>query len=148
MKVYFKDGFKGMSGKNDDSIFYYHSKCGVCIVRSKPEFKPNATTNKMKQIMANLKLLNPSQSYKQNFADYLDDYNALKEMRGNQLVSWSNVYLKMLFKMAKVNSEVNLLTLTREQIFADNLPCKSLKAAIAAGLLPIVDGYERFDDEI
>jgi len=148
MKAYFKDGFKGMSGKNDDSIFYYHSKCGVCVVRSKPEFKPNATTNKMKSIMANLKQLNPSQSYKQDFADYLDDYNALKDNRGNQLISWSNLYLKLLFKMAKANPGINLLTISREQVFAYNLPCRSLKAAIEAGLLPIVDGYERFDKEI
>jgi hypothetical protein len=148
MKAYFKDFFRGYSGKSDDCIFYYHSKCQVCLVRSKSEFKPNATTNKMKSIMANLKLLNPSQAYKQDLVDYLYCYNALKENRDRQLINWSNLYLKLLFKMAKLDSEVNLLTLTRAQIFAEALPCKSVKAAIGAGLLPVVDGYERFDNEL
>ena len=145
MKVTFDDGFKGMSGNRDDSIFYYNTRLKVCIMRKKPEYEPNSRTEKMKQVMANIKLLNPSEEYKQDFANYLDDYNALKENRGNQLISWSNLYLKMLYKLAKVNPSVSLLTLSREQIFVENLPCISLKAAIEVGLLPEVIGYIHFD---
>lgn len=148
MKATFEYGFRGMSGKRDDSIFYYHSKRQVCLVRAKPKFEPNARTEKMKIIMKNLSLLNPSQEYKQDFIDYLDDYNSLKENRGNQLISWSNLYMKVLYKMAKVNPAVNLQTLSREQIYSDNLPCKSVKDAINAGLLPMVVGYERFNKPI
>jgi len=39
-------------------------------------------------------------------------------------------------------------TITREQIFSQNLPCKTLKDAIDAGLLPRVNGYERWQAEI
>ncbi len=148
MKATFDFGFKGLSGMRGNSIFYYHSKHQVCLVRSKPEFEPNARTEKMKAIMANLKFIDPSREYKQNFIDYLDDYNALKENRGNLLISWSNLYLKILFKLAKINPAVNLLTLNRAQIYADNLPCKSLRAAIEAGLLPTVKDYTRFNSDI
>ncbi|NLM90621.1 MAG: hypothetical protein GX179_05475, partial [Candidatus Cloacimonetes bacterium] len=41
------------------------------------------------------------------------------------------------------NPEIDLKTLTRQQIFADNLPCKSIKSAVEAGILPPVNGYER-----
>jgi hypothetical protein len=146
MKVYFNHGFMGMTGKSDDSIYYYHSKCKVCLVRDKPKFKPNERTDKMKAIMANLRLLNPSQTYKQDFVDYLYHYNNLKENRKSQLISWNNLYMKLLYKLAKVNPGVNLLTLSREQIYNENLPCKCLREAIDAGLLPMVDGYKRFSN--
>jgi hypothetical protein len=148
MKVTFGDGFKGMSGHRDDSVFYTHKVTKACIVRSKPQYEPNARTERLKLVMANLRQLNPSAAYKKDFTDYLDDYNALKENRGNQLISWSNLYLKILYKLAKVNPEVDLLTLTREQIISNNLPCISLKAAIEAGLLPEVAAYARFDNQI
>lgn len=145
MKAQFDYGFKGMSGKRDESIFYYHPGCKVCLVRALPKFEPNERTEMLKNVMANLKNLNPSLGYKQDFKDYLIRYNDLKENRGNQAITWSNLFVKMLYKMAKDNPEIDLLTLSREQIETQNLPCKTVKAAIEAGLLPVVTGYERLD---
>jgi hypothetical protein len=85
--------------------------------------------------MANLKLLNPSSGNKQNLKDYLILYNNLPQNREHLVIAWSNLYLKMLFAMAKANPAIELATLTREQIYDDNLPCKTLIEAIQAGLL-------------
>lgn len=145
MKAQFDYGFKGMSGKRGESIFYYHPGCKVCLVRALPKFEPNVRTERLKNVMANLKNLNLSIGYKQNFKVYLIYYNDLKENREHQAITWSNLFMKILYKMAKDNPQIDLLTLSREQIETQNLPCKSVKAAIEAGLLPVVQGYERLD---
>jgi hypothetical protein len=43
---------------------------------------------------------------------------------------------------------VDLKTITREQIASQNLPCRTLRDAIEAGLLPMVEGYQRWDKQI
>jgi hypothetical protein len=63
-------------------------------------------------------------------------------------MSWQNVYLTLMYALAKQNPAVDLLTITREQITSDNLPCKSVKDAIEAGLLREVNGYENLTQEI
>jgi len=70
--------------------------------------------------------------------------NELKPMR-----TWTNVYNKLMFAMQKAMPEtVDLKTITREQIYEQNLPCKTLKAAIEFGLLPAVKDYEYWDKPI
>jgi hypothetical protein len=148
MKVYFKNMLTGYSGKLDDAVMYYHEKADACILRSLPEFVPNERTEKMKNIMANLQAINPSEAYKQDFKDYLLLYNELKQKGMRKAVTWSNLYLKMLYNLQKTNPQVELLTLSRAQILAENLPCGTVKAAIEAGLLPEVVDYERFNNSI
>jgi hypothetical protein len=94
-----------------------------------------------RDVARNLKALQPSAPYKSNFAIYTskrrdEDENLL-------IVSWYNLYIKMMWAMqAKYPSTVDLRTITREQITLQNLPCKTVKAAIEDGLLPPVNGYE------
>lgn len=66
-----------------------------------------------------------------------------------RLPSWYSLYIKMLWAMqAKYPEQVILKTITREQIFEQNLPCRSVKAAIEDGLLPQIPGYQYLDREI
>lgn len=148
MKAYFKNLLSGLSGVLDDKILYYHSVLEVCLLRSKPEFEPNSRTERLKQIMQNLQGINPSAEYKQNFKDYLIQYNNLKANKHKRLISWSNLYLKMFYAMQKALPGVDLLTITREQIEMQNLPCKTVKNAIDAGLLPKVNDYQRYNRNI
>jgi hypothetical protein len=148
MKAYLKNQFKGYSGKMDGCVAYYHPVREVFLVRSLPEFVPNIRTQKLHDIMVNLKQLNPSEAYKRDFKDYLFQYNQLEENRFRRLISWSNLYLKMLYAMQKAIPGVNLLILSRLQIETEDLPCRTLKSAIEAGLLPEVEGYARFTHAI
>lgn len=144
MKVRFKQYQNGLTGKIDDKVFYYDNRTQTIFARdyTKPSHNPGA--DRLKAIMANLKLIHPSEGYKQNFKDYLIAYNKLKQNREKPAHIWNNLYLKMLFNMAKTNPSVDLATLTRQQIYEQNLPCQSVKSAIEAGLLPSVKGYERY----
>lgn len=148
MKAHFKKGFNGYSGKLDGLVYYYHPRLKRSLVRSYvvPNNKPN--TDRTKAIMANLKLIQPSDAYKQNFKDYLYAYNEMKENQHQPMLSWYNLYIRMLFALQKQYPSVNLLTLSRAQIYAENLPCKTVRAAIEEGLLPIIKNYERLTKEI
>lgn len=148
MRVYISKGINGYSGTLDGAVYYYHPKLKLCLMRKYvvPDNKPN--TDRTKAIMANLKLIQPTPAYKVNFKDYLYAYNDLKEYRDRPVLSWYNLYIRMLFKMQEQYPSVSLLTLSREQIYSDDLPCKTVKAAVEAGLLPVVPDYEWYTKEI
>lgn len=149
MKVHLKKGLAGYTGKADGAVYYYHPKLKLCLARNYVVPNNKRNTDRHKAIMKNLKLLTPSQAYKNNFNDYLLAYNNHKDYRDRPLLSWNNLFLKMLFAMQKALPEsVDLKTLTREQIFEQNLPCKTLKSSIEAGLLPQMKGWENWDKEI
>jgi hypothetical protein len=148
MKVHISKGIKGYSGASDGVVYYYHPKMQLCLAREYvvPDNKPN--TDRTKAIMANLKLIMPSAAYKQNFKDYLYGYNDLKEHRDKPALSWYNLYIRMLFALQETVPGVSLLTLSRAQIYAENLPCKTVAAAVEAGLMPSIPYYERLTQEI
>jgi hypothetical protein len=149
MKAYFKWGLTGYSGTCDKAIYYYHPRLKLCLMRPYryPDNKVN--TDRTINIMANLKLIQPSEGYKRNFSDYVLFYNECKEYQYKPMLSWNNVYLKMMFALQKAMPEqVDLKTISREQIYAQNLPCKTLKAAIDFGLLPAMPDYEWWENSI
>jgi hypothetical protein len=148
MKVKFKRNISSISGKVEDEVYYYNRALHETIMRSytKPERNPMAERYKL--IMANLKLINPSEGFKRDIRDYLVLYNRLKVTECKPVISWMNIYLKMLFAMEKGYPGIDLATLTREQIEQENLPCKNVKAAIESGLLPLVRGYEWLTNDI
>ena len=141
MIVHYKKSFSGYSGTSDDAVYYYHPKLQLSLVREYVKPRESTPNRRLKAIMANLKLIAPSAEYKQNLKDYLIRYNDLKENQVKPMLTWNNLYLKMLYSLEKSNPDVDLTTLSKAQIYAENLPCISVKAAIEAGLLPQVEGY-------
>jgi hypothetical protein len=148
MKTRFKQNRAGLIGKLDDMVYFYHPQLNEILARKYTEPKTNPSAVRMKSVMANLKLINPSEGYKQNIRDYLILYNKLAENRDKPAINWVNIYLKMLFAMVKVIPDIDLATLNRGQIIEQNLPCRSLNSAIDFGLLPKVRDYERFSQDI
>jgi len=149
MKVHLSMGVNGLSGKVDGMIYYYHPKLKVCVMRKYVRPELTANNKRTTSIMANLKLINPSEGYKANLKDYIMYYNDSKEYGHKPINAWNNAWLKLMFAMQKAMPEtVNLKTLTRDLIFVQNLPCKTVKDAIDAGLLPAMPGYERWDKTI
>ncbi len=89
-----------------------------------------------------------SQAYKEDLTWYLELYNQLKQSKFTPVHSWNNLFMKVMFTMAKTFPGIDLKTLTRQQIYDDNLPCISVKSAMEAGLLPEVKNYKRFNHNI
>ncbi len=144
-----KRNLAGYSGTADGAIYYYNPKTGQTLMRPYVYPKLNHNNERMAAIMANLKLIEPSNGYRQNLKDYILRYNDSKDYGHKPVSSWNNIWLKMMYALQKAMPEqVDLRTLTREQIYADDLPCKTVKAAIEAGLLPSMPGYKIWDKEI
>ncbi|MDD2229956.1 MAG: hypothetical protein PHY48_11145 [Candidatus Cloacimonetes bacterium] len=139
MKVTLKAGLKGYSGKMDDVIYYYHPRLGRTLMRRKPKnVKPTPMNDTYRSVSKNLKALEISEAYKADFSTYLSKLR--DEQEHIHYVSWYNLFIKMMWAMQAANPEVNLATLSRAQIEQENLPCKSVKDAVEAGLLQQVKG--------
>jgi hypothetical protein len=148
MKVRFRTYWKGITGKVDDKVFYYHPGLKQTLARSITQPCRNPSASRLKQVMANLRLINPSAAYRQDLKDYAILYNNLKVNRSKAAANWMNLYMKMLYAMAKATPGLDLAELTREQIYAQALPCLSVKTAVEADLLPWVRGWYNFTKEI
>jgi hypothetical protein len=148
MKVHFNHPTQGYSGKCDGAVYYFNRRLQTSMMRLYVRPEESSANLRVKAVMANLKQIEPSEGYKQNFKDYLFKYNDLKDNRQKRMLTWNNLYIKMLYAMQKANPEADMTTLSREQIYAEDLPCQSLCKAIEAGLLPEVDGYEWYDKMI
>ena len=62
--------------------------------------------------------------------------------------TWPNVYMKIMRALKAQYPELDFKTLTREEIIEQNLPCITVAAAVDAGYLEKVPGYERLDREL
>ena len=147
MKVSVKTGIKGFSGKLDGAIYYYHPRLKRTLMRRAPKMPLQPQNVEYGDISRQIKALEPSERYRCDFRVYL---NLLREQDENlRLPSWYSLFIKMMWAMqAKYPQQVSLKTINREQIFEENLPCVSVKAAVEAGLLPKVAGYEFLDGEL
>jgi hypothetical protein len=148
MKVRYKKAMCGYSGTVDEAVYYYHSGMDENLMRKYVRPKISMSNQRLRDTMANLKQIAPSAGYRRNLKDYLLAYKSRKEHRGEHLLTWNNLFLRLMFAMEKAYPEVFLTTLTREQIFAENLPCLTVRQAVEAGLLPQVEGYQRLTQEI
>ena len=96
----------------------------------------------------NLFQLKPSDGYKANCRAYLRGYINTAPGQEKPILSWNNLYVKLMSALAKQYPGINLCTLTREEIFAQQLPCITIKKAVEAGLLPRVKGWNRLSNEM
>lgn len=148
MKVHCQYGVNGLSGKIDDSVFYYNRRLKKCLMRKYVVPDNEKNTNRTRIIMANLKQIQPSEDYRNDFYHYWIGYENLIEFEHKRAATWYNLYVKMMFALQKNDDRVNLQTITRAQIYEQNLPCKTVRAAIEAGFLPPVRDYEWLNKEI
>jgi hypothetical protein len=141
MKANMKEQIKGFSGKLDGMIYYYHPRLKKTLMRKAPKMPHQQMNEDYTVISRQIKALTPSDAYKYDFKGYLNELKNHDETANYP--SWYAVFTSMLWKMkAKYPDTVDLKTITRDQIEAENLPCRSVKAAVEDGLLKPVPGWE------
>ena len=148
MKVGFQYGLAGYTGKLDGLVYYYDKVGGRVYARKWVYPRLTQENVRIGSISDNLFAIQPSEAYKDNLRMYVPRYNTLKVAEHRPVRSWVNIFLKMMYNMAKQMPEVDLRTISREQIYQNNMPCISVKQAVEAGLLPEVKGYERMTAEM
>jgi hypothetical protein len=141
MKAYFKSICPGFSGRVDGLIFYRDPHCTQTLVRRQFAFKNHPGQAPFRAAQINIYALNPSALYRSQLSQYARLYDAQSQQGDRGLRSWTNAYNKMMWAMHKSRG-VDLATLSREDI--PFLPCRTVKDAITAELLPVVRGYQKF----
>jgi len=147
MRVAFKYGIGGYVGKFDDMVFCYNRSLGKIYARRRVYPTLTESHRKFGSTAANLFSLKPSQGYKDDLYLYLVRYRALRGSM-KSLVTWSNLYMKLMYELAKRDPGIDLKSLTRQEIYQRSLPVISIKRAVEAGLLPVVNDYASFDHEL
>ena len=143
MKVQFKHLIAGYTGKADGMVIYYNRALDEVIIRRLPKVKLGAHHTRFKAISKNIYGLQPSRAYKDDLMRYAYELRKQRAHRYDKLIVWNNLYGRIMFNLAKMMPEtVDLATLTRAQIEADNLPCRSVRQAVEADLIPSVAGYK------
>lgn len=144
MKVSFQYGLAGYTGKAQNLVYYYDKTAGRVFSRRYVYPTLTEENRRVGKITTNIYSLSPSEGYKENLRVYALFYNVLRSTE-KPLRSWSNAYLRLMFRLAEAYPEIDLKTLTRDEIYANDLPCISVKRAVQAGLIPKVQGWERLD---
>ena len=147
MKPTFKNMIQGYSGKCDGLVYYYNHKLRRTICRVHVVGRATEQQGKMKAVSQNLKALNVSEGYRQDLKIYTCLYSTYYRKGMINLYGWFNAYVMIMWTMAK-QMDINIATLTREQIENDNLPCRTVKQAVEAGLIPLVRDYQILINEM
>jgi len=142
MRVLFKNLIQGFTGKADDLILYYDRRLNKVIIRKNVPVKLTQRHKNFGNASKNLRTLNLSDAYKEDFKTYTDLYCRLRINYDNPVSNWYNLFLKMMYKMSQ-EMTIDLKTITRAQIETENLPCLTVAMAVDAELLPRVRNYER-----
>ncbi|MCB5251393.1 MAG: hypothetical protein RBR69_05830 [Candidatus Cloacimonadaceae bacterium] len=145
MQVKFKNLIAGYTGMADGSVIYYSPKMRKYLLRRAPHGGRHQGQSIFAGIQKRIFALAPSAAFKDDIKAYLPKYNALRANLEKNILSWNYLYSKMMWNMHRIY-KVDLAGIEREQL-AD-LPCRSLVAAIDAGLLPKVKGWEDYTAEM
>jgi len=134
MKAHVKAGINGFSGKLEGAIYYYHPGLKRTLMRRVPKMPIQPQNNDYRDISRQIKAINPSEGYRHDFRMYFIELRERDETV--RLPSWYSLYIKMMWAMqAKYPEQVNLKTITREQIVELQLPCRSVKTAVEEELV-------------
>jgi len=145
MKVKTQLGYPQISGQAGDLVYCLNKRTGKMYARRYEYPTLGENHHKMGGVAKNLFKIQPSDGFKYACRAYAYLYASLRKNRGVGIWTWSNCFLHLMYALAKQMPEIDLSTLTRQQIYAQDLPCISIKRAVEAGLLERVNDYEMMD---
>ena len=144
MKVNYNQPVHSYSGHCDGLIYYYHRRLKVYLARAYAKPRQSGQNDRIAAITRNLWALEPSQGWLYDLDIYRQIHNGNTGENEPQLLSAQSLYIKLMWAMGR-KLGLDLATLTRDDIA--ELPCRTVKSAVEAGLLPRVAGCENFTRE-
>lgn len=148
MRASFQIGMPGLSGNAGELTFVRNYRSGRIYARKRRYPRLSEHHHKTGQIAKNLFRLEPSVTFIQDLRAYLLLMQKSRRLKERSVHSWTNIYYKMMFEMARRMPELDLGTLTRAEIYERDLPCISVRRAVEALLLPNYAGYESLTAEM
>jgi len=142
MKARVKMMLPGFTGNMDDVVIYYNAHLGKYIARKKVMPKYTPENESLKQINAFARRIELNETYKDDCRRYIKLYNQKNRRHGRAMSTWPNVFMKGMRAFIKEYPEIDLNTISRDEIITMELTCKSVADAVKAGYLEKVPGYE------
>jgi hypothetical protein len=139
MKTKFKHFVRGFYGKfkSEGLVYCKYNSGALCFARKYPAYTESEQNKKIGIISKNLKELYVSIS-----AEYKLDLKIYSKLMVNYMnleekipASSYAIYTKMMWKLKKRFPEIDLTTITREEIMKQEYPVKSVVEAMEFGLL-------------
>ena len=143
MKAYVKLMLPGFTGNMDDVVIYYNSHLNKYIARRKVIPKYTPSNEIIKEIFSFAKRIELSEGYLDDCREYIFQFNRKNRRQNRAMNTWPNVFMKVMRATMKSYPDLDLKTLTREEIIAMNLPCRSIYESINAGYLEKVRDYNK-----
>ena len=109
-----------------------------------PKYTPS--NDIIKDIFAFAKRIELSEGYLKDCREYIFQFNRKNRRQGRAMSTWPNVFMKVMRATMKSYPDLDLKTLTREEIIAKNLPCRSIYESINVGYLEKVRGYDKLNN--
>jgi len=145
MKVKFKNMLNHFTGKCDGIIYYYHPVYNRVLARREPRMPKTAANERMGRIARRLRDLQVSEGYRDDLRSYA--WASRAEHPGSGPLSWVNVLNRLFWSLSR-QMGIDLEEISRQQIIEQNLPVSSVKAAVEAGLLEPVQGWQNLIREM
>ncbi|OQC48811.1 MAG: hypothetical protein BWX57_01172 [Tenericutes bacterium ADurb.Bin024] len=142
MKAYVKLMLPGFTGNMDDVVIYYNSHLNKYIARRKVIPKYTPSNDIIKDIFAFAKRIELSEGYLNDCREYIFQFNRKNRRQNRAMSTWPNVFMKVMRATMKSYPDLDLKTLTREEIIAMNLPCRNIFESVKAGYLEKVPKHE------
>ncbi len=149
MKVKLACWIKSVSGKLDDLVFCVDKKTETVWVRDYVVPELTEQNHLMGSIAKNLGLFrrDTSEGYFADLKDYSDRYN-LSSLGQSGRMNCYAAHLKMMFALKKSTPEVDLLSITPQDVIDNDLPVKTIAEAVENKLLPSVTRFEELTNLI
>ena len=148
MKVKMQLGNSPLSGKAGELVYCYNRRTGKMYARTYAYPKLTANNHKMGSVSKNLFGIEPSSGFRYDCRTYAFNFASTKKGSQVKIWTWSNTYTHLMYALAAAMPDVDLSTLSRDEIYLRDLPCISIKRAVEAGLLTPVKDYDRLDNMI
>ncbi|MDP8232921.1 MAG: hypothetical protein P9L91_09695 [Candidatus Zophobacter franzmannii] len=146
MKVKFVSCVSGISGKMEEFVFCVDKKTGVVWMREyvKPEITEH--NHQIGSIAQNISLFKDtvSEGYLEDLKDYADRHNLATIGLPGKMNGYTAL-MKMLYALKRAMPDVDLLTLTPQEVIDSDLPIKTIREAIDNGILPFIQRYTTLD---
>ena len=143
MKPKVKMNIPRLDGNEEKYVTYYNSHLDKYISRRKVIPKPSVSNAIMKEIFDFAKRIIISEDYKEDCRKYIQRYNREYHSQGKPMSTWPNVFLKIMRATLKDYPDLDLKTLSKEDIVEQKLPCRSIASAIEAGYLKKVRDWRK-----
>jgi len=148
MKAKVKMAIPGYTGKLDDIVIYFNSKLNCTIVRKRVKPVQSISNKDFKTAVKLINKLQVSEDFRQDCRDYVSRYNQKNRRHNRAYAAWTNLFIRIMLRLKNKYPDLDLASLTREEIYENDYPCRSVFKAVKNGLIDKVRDSQSLTHEI